>query len=77
VPAYHIQGPECLLTADEIRHKPVGRKGEVESPGWLPNGPLRIGITAGASTPDVAIGAVVERVVALREAAVPRGAATP
>jgi 4-hydroxy-3-methylbut-2-enyl diphosphate reductase len=66
VPAFHIEGPGSLLSADRIRHKPVGRKDEVESTGWLPPRPLTIGLTAGASTPDVVIGAVVARILALR-----------
>ena len=66
VPAYHIDGPKALVSADLVRHKPVGGSGMVESRGWLPAGPLRIGVTAGASTPDVMIGSVVRRVMELR-----------
>jgi 4-hydroxy-3-methylbut-2-en-1-yl diphosphate reductase len=67
--AYHVQGPECLLTPRVIRHKPEGARTEVEETvpgGWLRDGPITVGLTAGASTPDVVIGAVVERVLALR-----------
>jgi 4-hydroxy-3-methylbut-2-enyl diphosphate reductase len=66
VPAYHIDGEAAIVSREAIRHKPVGRKETVESSGWLPDGPLTIGVTAGASTPDVTIGAVVTRVHALR-----------
>jgi 4-hydroxy-3-methylbut-2-enyl diphosphate reductase len=66
VPAFHIEGPGSLVSAERILHKPVGRKEEVESSGWLPPRPLTIGLTAGASTPDVVIGAVVARILALR-----------
>ena len=66
VPAYHIDGPEALVSADLVRHKAVGGRGMVESRGWLPAGRLRIGVTAGASTPDVMIGSVVRRVMELR-----------
>jgi 4-hydroxy-3-methylbut-2-enyl diphosphate reductase len=66
VPAFHIKGAECLVARDEIRHKPAGRRDEVVSKDWLPDGPLTIGLTAGASTPDVVIGAVVDRVLRLR-----------
>ncbi len=71
VPAFHIEGPRCLLDAERIRHRPVShgtpaRVEELESTGWLPPGPLTIGLTAGASTPDVVIGAVVERILELR-----------
>jgi 4-hydroxy-3-methylbut-2-enyl diphosphate reductase len=71
VPAYHVAGPESLLSRDAILHRPVGEKGVAEAHGWLPDGPVRIGVTAGASTPDVTIGSVVARVLALRGAAAP------
>jgi 4-hydroxy-3-methylbut-2-en-1-yl diphosphate reductase len=66
VPAFHIEGPDGLLSVDRIRHKPAGSKAEVETEGWLPAGPLTVGLTAGASTPDVVIGAVVARILELR-----------
>jgi 4-hydroxy-3-methylbut-2-enyl diphosphate reductase len=69
VRAYHIKGPECLVSPRCIRHKPIDEKNEVESEvpdGWLPDGEIRVGLTAGASTPDLVIGAVVDRVLALR-----------
>ena len=34
--------------------------------GWLPAGDVRIGITAGASTPDSVVGETIERILALR-----------
>jgi 4-hydroxy-3-methylbut-2-enyl diphosphate reductase len=71
VPAFHVDGPAALLSRDRIRHKPAGRKEVVESKGWLPPGRATVGITAGASTPDVVVGAVVERVAALRGTSVP------
>ena len=60
VPTYHIADPTCLVSPATIRHKPVGESREVERTGWLPAaGPLRMGLTSGASTPDN----LVERVV--------------
>jgi 4-hydroxy-3-methylbut-2-enyl diphosphate reductase len=63
-PTYHIADPDCLVSRDEIRHRPVGTKVEVTSPGWLPNGPVTVGLTAGASTPDNLVGAAVARLEA-------------
>jgi 4-hydroxy-3-methylbut-2-enyl diphosphate reductase len=69
VTAFHVEGPACLVSREAMRHKPVGRAEEVETTvdgGWLPEGDVTIGLTAGASTPDVVIGEVVARVLALR-----------
>jgi len=65
VPAYHIEGPEGLVSPDAVRHRPVAGTAAVESTGWRPARPAVIGVTAGASTPDVTIGAVVTRVLTL------------
>jgi 4-hydroxy-3-methylbut-2-enyl diphosphate reductase len=65
VPAFHIEGPDGLVSSDVVRHRPVSGKAAVESTGWRPARPATIGVTAGASTPDVTIGAVVTRVLAL------------
>ncbi len=66
VPTYHIDDPACLLSAEMIRHKPVGKPEPVEEPGWLPYGPVRIGLTAGASTPNNKIGEAIQRILAFR-----------
>ena len=51
-----------------IRHRPLGATEEIESSDWLPaSGPVRIGITAGASTPNNKIGEAVGRIFATRE----------
>jgi 4-hydroxy-3-methylbut-2-enyl diphosphate reductase len=66
VPTFHIADPECLLSADRIRHRPVGAPSttaapEVVTDGWLPYGrPIRVGLTAGASTPNNIVGQVIE-----------------
>ncbi len=80
VPTYHIDEVSCLLSRDQIRHKPFGQRESVVTEGWLPDGVVRIGITAGASTPDRVIGEAIIRVLALRGYEVPDvavAAATP
>ena len=62
VPTYHIAEPDCLLSSVEIRHKPVMAKGERVATDWLPPaGPVAIGLTSGASTPDNLVGTVIRR----------------
>jgi 4-hydroxy-3-methylbut-2-enyl diphosphate reductase len=69
VTTYHIAEPEGLVSPSAIRHRPVqpagapkGPVAEIESQDWLPVGrPIVVGLTAGASTPNNIIGAVVQR----------------
>ncbi len=64
---FHIADPECLISAEEIRYRPVGppstaRIDEATSFSWLPaSGALTVGLTAGASTPNNIVGQVIER----------------
>jgi 4-hydroxy-3-methylbut-2-enyl diphosphate reductase len=64
-PTFHIADPECLVSSSEIRHRAVGSKEEISTSGWLPDdGPVVIGLTSGASTPDNLVGAAVARLEA-------------
>jgi 4-hydroxy-3-methylbut-2-enyl diphosphate reductase len=68
VTTYHIEDAACIdLDDGSIRHRPVGiHNSEDRRENWLPAGSLRIGITAGASTPNNKIGETIERIAALR-----------
>ncbi len=69
VPTYHIEDAACIdPAAGTIRFRPVGVKQEQCRDGWLPPGPVTIGITAGASTPNNKVGETIERIAAARGA---------
>jgi 4-hydroxy-3-methylbut-2-en-1-yl diphosphate reductase len=60
LPTYHIAEPAGIVSGQEIRHKPVGGKHETVSEGWLPEqGPVHVGLTSGASTPDNLVDAAI------------------
>jgi len=67
VRTYHIADPDCMRSATEIRHRPVGAPSttagiEEITYGWLPaSGSLAIGLTAGASTPNNIVGEVIRK----------------
>ncbi len=62
--SFHIDTPECIGPGNRINHKPLGS--ELESvEGFLPEGPIRVGITSGASTPDRVVEDVIQRLIAL------------
>ena len=64
-PTFHVADPDCLLSADEIRHRPVGAKAEVTTSGWLrATGPVSIGLSSGASTPDNLVAAAIAKLQA-------------
>jgi 4-hydroxy-3-methylbut-2-enyl diphosphate reductase len=67
VRTYHIADATCIDPATgAIRHKPVDAIDEIGTPNWLGEGSKRIGITAGASTPNNKIGEAVEKILETR-----------
>jgi 4-hydroxy-3-methylbut-2-enyl diphosphate reductase len=73
VPTFHIDDSSCIEGPGTIRHKPVDRDEELREEGWLPEGAVEIGLTAGASTPNNKTGETIQRVLACRNMAVPIG----
>jgi 4-hydroxy-3-methylbut-2-enyl diphosphate reductase len=70
VPTYHVADDACLVSPEAIRHRPAGQHGEVTTRGWMPaDGPLRVGLTAGASTPDNLVGAAILKIAAFAASA--------
>ena len=68
VPTYHIDSAAGINP--ELRSVHYRRVGidheEADEVDWLPAGPLRVGVTAGASTPNNKIGETVARILATR-----------
>jgi 4-hydroxy-3-methylbut-2-en-1-yl diphosphate reductase len=68
VPTFHVADASCIdVASGSVRHVRPGGSEEVETVGWLRTaGALRVGITAGASTPNNKIGEAVARIFASR-----------
>jgi 4-hydroxy-3-methylbut-2-enyl diphosphate reductase len=68
VRTYHVEDASAIDPLNgTIRHRPLGSHDEVEVRDWLPDDqPVRIGVTAGASTPNNKIGDAVARIFATR-----------
>ena len=65
--SFHIDTPERIGPGNRIEHMPLGGTLELEEP-FLPEGPIRVGLTSGASTPDRVVEDVIRRLIELSEA---------
>lgn len=63
--AYHIDDASCIESLSQLRHKPIGASAEIVARDWMPHGTTRIGLTAGASTPNNKVGEALERIARL------------
>lgn len=70
IPSYHIDSARRIGPGNRIEHKPLGRGLEITE-NWLPDGPIVVGITSGASTPDREVEAAIESIFAVKEAVAP------
>jgi len=79
IPGYHIDAAERIGAPDgelvnRIQYKPVAtppgqamlEEGLEVKEGFLPDGPVVIGLTSGASTPDNVLGDICQRILKLR-----------
>ncbi|MGD2134813.1 MAG: 4-hydroxy-3-methylbut-2-enyl diphosphate reductase [Gemmatimonadales bacterium] len=71
VTTYHIADSSCIdADTNTIRYKPVDGQDETAKSDWL-DGITRIGVTAGASTPNNKIGEAIARVLETKGLAAP------
>lgn len=68
IPSYHIDSADRIGPGNRIEHKPLFKDLEVTE-NWLPDGEITIGITSGASTPDRSVEETIEKIFALKAAA--------
>jgi 4-hydroxy-3-methylbut-2-en-1-yl diphosphate reductase len=70
IPAYHIDSASRIGPGNRIEHKLL--HGEMAVTGdWLPAGPITVGVTSGASTPDRSVEEAIERIFAIKAEVVP------
>ncbi|MCW6035547.1 4-hydroxy-3-methylbut-2-enyl diphosphate reductase [Spirulina subsalsa FACHB-351] len=67
IPSYHIDCADRIKAGNTIEHKPLGQD-LVLTENWLPEGEIVVGVTSGASTPDKAVEAVIEKIFAIKSA---------
>ena len=72
-PAFHVRDAGEIISKDEIRHKPAAKPDVVVTRNWLPAGRARIGITAGASTPNRVIEEVILKIISCSDPQLAKG----
>lgn len=65
IPSYHIDSAERIGPGNRISHKLLHGESTVTED-WLPAGPITVGITSGASTPDRSVEDTIERIFAIK-----------
>ncbi len=68
IPSYHIDSGDRIGPGNRIEHKPLHHD-LVVTENWLPPGPIIVGVTSGASTPDKVVATVIEKIFALKSVA--------
>jgi 4-hydroxy-3-methylbut-2-en-1-yl diphosphate reductase len=68
IPSYHIDRVERIQSEKAIAHRQLN--GELQiTENWLPEGEIVVGITSGASTPDIVVEEIIEKIFELKASA--------
>jgi 4-hydroxy-3-methylbut-2-enyl diphosphate reductase len=65
LPTYFIRNAERLESRDRIIHYDLHQRSEIRMDGWLPQTPVVVGVTAGASCPNNLIEETIVRLYEL------------
>jgi 4-hydroxy-3-methylbut-2-enyl diphosphate reductase len=65
IPSYHIDSAERIGPGNRIEHKLLHGDMTITE-NWLPAGPIVVGVTSGASTPDRSVEDTIERIFAIK-----------
>jgi 4-hydroxy-3-methylbut-2-enyl diphosphate reductase len=64
IPSYHIDGPDRIGPGNRIEHRLLAGDLVTTDP-WLPAGPIVVGVTSGASTPDRSVSEAIQLIFEL------------
>jgi 4-hydroxy-3-methylbut-2-enyl diphosphate reductase len=65
IPSYHIDSADRIGSGNCVEHKPLNQALQITE-NWLPDGPIIVGVTSGASTPDKVVEDIIERIFAAK-----------
>lgn len=66
-PAYHVKDADCIISKNLISHKMAYKSDIIETKDWLPEGKVKMGVTAGASTPNRVVEEVIKKIITIAD----------